>query len=210
MSRKVKEVNIKGLLRKCYESSPADRKLESIMPEVMRLSDVIDISTSARETAETIVKGFLEKNLDHGRSYEPLPAVAVYGACRMTESPITLKDVEKNSLVDKADIAHYYNLLIKKGVIDVPVVEPEIYVSKIGERARISEKSQTDALLILKEARKKRLTSGKNPSILGASALYLACLVNNERKTQSQLADAANTTPTAIARGYKNLRNALI
>jgi len=44
---------------------------------------------------------------------------------------------------------------------------------------------------------------------LAAAALYIACLVKNEKKTQKDIAEAAGVTEVTVRNRYKSLRRQL-
>jgi transcription initiation factor TFIIB len=44
---------------------------------------------------------------------------------------------------------------------------------------------------------------------LAAAALYIACLQSNEKKTQSDIAEAASVTEVTVRNRYKSLKHQL-
>jgi transcription initiation factor TFIIB len=87
--------------------------------------------------------------------------------------------------------------------------DPRTYVSRIAERTGISGQAQGIAVRILREARDKRAVAGKDPMGLAAAALYIACLQNNEKKTQKDIAEAAGVTEVTVRNRYKTLKRQL-
>jgi len=73
----------------------------------------------------------------------------------------------------------------------------------------LSPKTQTDAVKILKRAEKNELTSGRGPAGIAAAALYVAALLNGEKKTQREVADIAGITEVTIRNRYKELLDKL-
>ena len=65
--------------------------------------------------------------------------------------------------------------------------------------------TQKDALEILDKARDVELTSGRGPAGIAAAALYVAALMNDEKKTQREVADIAGITEVTIRNRYKEL-----
>jgi transcription initiation factor TFIIB len=89
------------------------------------------------------------------------------------------------------------------------IADPLMYVSKIAERTGISGKTQGIAIQILREARNRRAVAGKDPMGLAAAALYVACLQNDEKKTQKDIAEAAGVTEVTVRNRYKTLKRQL-
>mgnify|MGYP001610520661 CR=1 FL=1 len=49
------------------------------------------------------------------------------------------------------------------------------------------------------------MTSGRGPAGISAAALYVAALMNDEKKTQREVADIAGITEVTIRNRYKEL-----
>ncbi len=91
----------------------------------------------------------------------------------------------------------------------MPISDPLTYVSKIAEKNGVSGKTQGAAIAILREARLKRVAAGKDPMGMAAASLYIACLQNNEKITQKDIAEAAGVTEVTVRNRYKALKRQL-
>ncbi len=189
--------------------SSIDRNLAQAMAELDRLSDKVYVPSSVKEKAAVVYRKALDKGLVRGRSIAAIAAAALYAACRTSGTPRTLREISEASLVDKKDVARCYRLLLRELNIQMPIADPLTYVSKIAERTGISGKTQGLAIGILREARRKRAAAGKDPMGLAAAALYIACLKNNEKKTQKEIAEAAGVTEVTVRNRYKTLKRQL-
>ena len=189
--------------------SSIDRNLAQAMAELDRLSDKNYIPSQIKEKAAVIYRKALDKGLVRGRSIAGIAAAALYAACRGSGTPRTLREISEASLVDKKDVARCYRLLLRELDIHMPIADPLTYVSKIAERTGISGKTQGLAIQILRDARKKRAAAGKDPMGLAAAALYIACLINSEKKTQKDIAEAAGVTEVTVRNRYKSLKKQL-
>jgi transcription initiation factor TFIIIB Brf1 subunit/transcription initiation factor TFIIB len=119
------------------------------------------------------------------------------------------KGLSTASLVDKKDVARCYRLLLRELGVQMPIADPLTYISKIAERTGISGRTQGLAIQILSDAKRRRAAAGKDPMGLAAAALYLACLQNNEKKTQKDIAEAAGVTEVTVRNRYKSLKRQL-
>ena len=189
--------------------SSIDRNLAQAMAELDRLSDKVYIPPPIKEKAAVTYRKALDKGLVRGRSIAAIAAAALYAACRGSGTPRTLREIAEASLVDKKDVARCYRLLLRELEVHMPIADPLTYVSKIAERTGISGKTQGIAIQILREARKRRAAAGKDPMGLAAAALYIACLQNNEKKTQKDIAEAAGVTEVTVRNRYKTLKKQL-
>jgi transcription initiation factor TFIIB len=189
--------------------SSVDRNLAQAMAELDRLSDKSYIPPSVKEKAAVIYRKALDKGLVRGRSIAAIAAASLYAACRDTGTPRTLREIAEASLVDKKDVARCYRLLLRELGVQMPIADPLTYISKIAERTGISGKTQGLAIQILSDAKRRRAAAGKDPMGLAAAALYLACLQNNEKKTQKDIAEAAGVTEVTVRNRYKTLKRQL-
>jgi transcription initiation factor TFIIB len=185
--------------------SSIDRNLAQAMAELERLSSKVSISPPIREKAAVTYRKALDKGLVRGRSINSIAAASIYAACRKSGSPRTLSEIAEASLVDKKDVARCYRLLLQELDFHMPISDPMTYVSKIAEKTGISGKTQGTAIAILRLARQKRVSAGKDPVGLAAAALYIACLQNTEKQTQKDIAEAAGVTEVTVRNRYKDL-----
>jgi transcription initiation factor TFIIB len=188
---------------------PVDRNLRQAFSELDRLADKLNVGDAVIERSAYIYRKALERGLVRGRSISALIAAALYAACRDTETPRTLKDVSAVSNIRKKDIARCYRLLLREMEMKMPVLDPVKCVSRIASKAKLSEKTKRRALEILKKAEESKISAGKDPMGLAAAALYVACVLEGENKTQKDIAEAAGVTEVTIRNRYKGLKSTL-
>ncbi len=186
--------------------SSIDRNLAQAMSELERLSSKVSIPRSTKEKSAIIYRKALDKGLVRGRSINSIMAASIYVACRKSGASRSLHEIAEASLVDEKDVARCYRLLLQELDFHMPIADPLTYVSKIAEKNGISGKTQGAAITILADARRKRFSAGKDPMGLAAAALYIACLQNNEKITQKEVAEAAGVTEVTVRNRYKLLK----
>lgn len=195
-----------------------DKNLVQALQELDRLSDKLGIPKNVQENAAIIYRKALDKGMTRGRCIDSIIAAALLFACRKTETPRTLKEIAKASLIDKKEIARCYRLLFT--TFEIKILPPDAVkaVSKIAEKIGISGKSQGRAVEIIREAKEKKYKQG-DPMAFAAGALYIACRENNERKepekyfsgpiTQDDIAKAAQVTEVTVRNQYKKIKKFL-
>jgi transcription initiation factor TFIIB len=179
------------------------------MSELDRLADVLHIPSSIKESAAMVYRKALSNSLVRGRNITAVAAASLYAACRLSETPRTLKDVSAASRIRKKEIARCYRLLVRELDLRMPVVDPAKCISKIATAVEISMPTQQRAIRIMNEAKTRGLVAGKDPMGLAAASLYVACVLEGERKTQKEIADTANVTEVTVRNRYKGLKKAL-
>jgi len=91
-----------------------------------------------------------------------------------------------------------------------PRVDSEtLSVSRIASKVGLSEKTGSRALAILKKAEESGISADEDTVGLAAAALYAACILEGEDKTQKDLAEAAGVTEATIRDRFKGLRDVL-
>jgi transcription initiation factor TFIIB len=185
---------------------PVDRNLRQAFSELDRLVDKLHISDVVVERSAYIYRKALEKGLVRGRSISTIIAASTYAACRATETPRTLKDVAAASGMNKKDVARCYRLLLRELELRMPVTDPIRCVSRIASKSGLGERTQRRAVGILKKAIESRTSAGKDPMGLAAAALYVACVLEGEDKTQKDIAESAGVTEVTIRNRYKDLK----
>ena len=189
--------------------SSVDRNLAQAMAELDRLTDKLHIPPSIKERAAIIYRKALDKGLVRGRSIAAITAASLYAACRITQTPRTLKEVTFHSPVDRKDIARCYRLLLRELDLRMPIPGAQERVPKIAAKVGVGEKTQQMAIALLRKAEILKTTAGKDPMGLAAAALYIACVMNDEKRTQKMIADAAGITEVTIRNRYKGLKEVL-
>ena len=71
--------------------------------------------------------------------------------------------------------------------------------------AGISGEAQGLAVKILREAKRKRITMGKDPIGVAAAVLYIACQFKGKNVTQKEIAGVAEVTEVTIRKRKKEL-----
>jgi transcription initiation factor TFIIB len=185
--------------------SSAERNLSQAMNELTRLSDKLHIPASVEENAALIYRKALDEGLIRGRSIKSISAASLYAACRLTQTPRSLKEVAEASTESRKDISRYYRLIQRELEVNMPVDGPVKYVSKIASKVGISQKTQNTAIQLLQEAKKRNVIVGKGPMSMAAATLYIAAAMNGETITQREVAEAAGVTEVTIRNRYHDL-----
>ena len=186
-----------------------DRNLMIAMGELRRLSEKLNIPSSVQEMAAVIYRKALDRGLVKGRSIVAIVAGSLYAACRFTKTPRTLKEVTEASLRDQKDVSRAYRLVVEDLQMEMPIDDPMDYATKIAEKAGVSCDVEGLAMKIIRDAKEKNATMGKDPSGLAAAALYVASKLRKEKMTQKRLAKAAGLTEVTVRNRTKDLMKRL-
>ena len=186
-------------------STSIERNLRLAMAELRRVSSFLNLPNVVGDEAARIYNYVLQRGLVRGRSMESVIASCLYAACRSYNIPRTLDEMATESDVERKEIGRTYRFIIRRMTIKVTPSSPNDYISRFSSILNLSPKTQNHALRILKKASDEELTSGRGPAGIAAAALYVAALLNDEKKTQREVADVAGITEVTIRNRYKEL-----
>ena len=186
-------------------STSIERNLRLAMSELRRVSSFLDLPSVVRDETSRIHNFVLQIGLVRGRSMESVIAACIYAACRSYNIPRTLDEISAASEVERKEIGRTYRFIIRKIGIKVTPSSPKDYIPRFASTLHLSPKVQNEALEILKKAEISELTSGRGPAGIAAAALYVSALLNDEKKTQREVADVAGITEVTIRNRYKEL-----
>ncbi len=190
-------------------STALERNLKLALAELKRVSSYLKLPQSVEEEAARIYRRAVEKGLVRGRSMESVVAGSLYAACRRDEVPRTLDELSEASGIDKKEIGRTYRFVTRELGIKILPSNPVDYIARFASTLGLSSLSQSKAVEILDMAQKSELTSGRGPTGIAAAALYVAALMNGEKRTQRDVADVAGVTEVTIRNRYKELLSKL-
>jgi transcription initiation factor TFIIB len=175
------------------------KNLSKAMREIRRITEMIGIGTPVAERAAYIYRKALEKGLIKGRSITGIVAATIYIACKDTGTTRSIHEIQEViGNKDRKKISYYYKFLLREMKIHIPLPVPSNSISRIADKARLSEKTVRKALEILALVGDNTLLSGKNPFSLAAASLYLATIETSEYTTQLRIAIAADVSTVTV------------
>jgi len=186
-------------------STSIERNLRLAMSELRRVASFLDLPSVVKEESARVYNFVLQRGMVRGRSMESVIAACIYAACRSYNIPRTLDEISAASEVERKEIGRTYRFIIRKLGIKVKQSSPKDYISRFSSVLKLSPRTQNDALKVLRDAESVELTSGRGPAGIAAAALYVAALMNDEKKTQREVADIAGITEVTIRNRYKEL-----
>ncbi|MEM7815987.1 MAG: transcription initiation factor IIB [Candidatus Aenigmatarchaeota archaeon] len=186
-----------------------DRNLSFAFSELQRLVSQLHLSRAVHEKVAKLYQQAVNKGLVRGRSTESIIAALLYTTCREEGAPRTLDEISKASGINRRDIGKTYRYIARKLHIRILPAKAQDYVPRFGSLLNLSERVQVRAAELLDEAGNYDVTSGKGPIGVAAAALYIAAVLEGEKKTQREVADAIGVTEVTIRNRYKEMVESL-
>jgi transcription initiation factor TFIIB len=193
-----------------FNNNSSARNLKYAFEVMSRIKDKLSLTDAVIEKAAYFYRRALVKKLIQGRSIESMVVASVYAACRKLNVPRKLDEISGTVNDDKVFAGKCYRLLLRDLKIqNIPIIDSTNYLSKIASKAKVSEKTYRRALEMLATVKKNHISSGKDPSALASAILYAACLEEDEKMTQAQLAFAGNTSAVSIRHRFIDIKQIL-
>ncbi len=190
-------------------STAIERNLKLALAELKRVSSYLKLPKSVEEEAARIYTMAVQRGLVRGRSMESVVAGALYAACRRHEVPRTLDELSESSGIEKKEIGRTYRFITREIGISILPSNPADYIPRFASALKLSPETQSKSVEIIEHAQRVELTSGRGPTGIAAAALYVAALINGEKRTQREVADVAGVTEVTIRNRYKELLDRL-
>ena len=186
-------------------STAIERNLKLALAELKRVASYLKLPKSVEEEASRIYTMAVQRGLVRGRSMESVVAGALYAACRRHEVPRTLDELSEASGIDKKEVGRTYRFVTRELGIRILPSNPVDYIPRFASALKLNPETQSKAVEILEMAENSELTSGRGPTGIAAASLYVAALLNEEKRTQREVADVAGVTEVTIRNRYKEL-----
>lgn len=135
-------------------------------------------------------------------------AATIYAACRQNTVTRPLKETSKLSPREHGEISKTYRLLLKEMKLKMPIDGPMKFIPSIAAKLNLCRDTEQMAVDILRQARDRNGLSGKDPRGL-AAALYMACIQNDDKRIQKDVAGAAGTTEVTLRNRLRGLEKIL-
>ena len=191
-----------GRLRKWDSRSQtknsADRNLLLALQELDKTQSKLALSDTVIERAALFYRKASEKNLIRGRTVKSITAACLYASCRDLEHNRTLTEIAEMFAVSRKEIARSYRILFRELGFVTSIADPIKSITKIASKIGIKEKTIRKAVQILDAAQDAGIVAGKNPEIIAATAIYAACVITGDAKSQIAISEAAGTSTVSI------------
>jgi len=117
---------------------------------------------------------------------------------------ITAKRITPERLNGKS-IKNLYNKLKREIPPKTCYLRPTIYVKSACKKLGLSQETLETALLLTEQVCKAKIHLGKKPTVVAGAIVYIACKLNDEKKTQHEVGEALGVTAVAVRNCYKKI-----
>ena len=186
-----------------------DRSLRHAFMELDRLRGALRLSDVIVEKIAYIYRRAQERGLVRGKTIRAVLGAAIYIVQREMGISGTREDIIKATSTKEKDLARAYRIILRELDLKVPMLDPIKCISRIANKANISERTKRRAMDMIHDVIKNGLAAGKDPMGLAAAVLYLACVSRGELKSQAAIAGAAGVSELTLRKNQRIIMSIL-
>ena len=192
-----------------WTSSALEHNLNNNLANLKLVASQLSLPNSIEKEAARIYRECAEKGVTRARANDSIIAATVFLASKMHGMPKTLNEVAEASKLNKFDIARTYKLVVRKLGIKIVQSNPVDFIARFASDLRLDAQTQTKAVKLLETIQKNGYDSGKSPTSLAATTLYIASMMTKTRVTQKSIAEVSGITETTLRQRTKEMLDKL-
>ena len=182
------------------------KKMIKLLQDLNHFVAKLNLPPRVAETMAKLVKklyfmGVIKKNNEHVY----LAAAAVI-ASRIEGHSLTMRDVAEALGLSRQEVWKAYRKIVTKLRVRVAAPpRPQMYVSKIASKLKLSGEVEALATRFTIMLTKTGIAQGKPPEALAAAAVYVASILLDEKRNQQKVAQAIGVTDATIRNRYRDI-----
>ncbi|KAG8384026.1 hypothetical protein BUALT_Bualt04G0075300 [Buddleja alternifolia] len=141
------------------------------------------------------------------RSVEALATAALVQAIREAQEPRTLQEISIAANLPQKEIGKYIKILGEALQLSQPINSNSIsvHMPRFCTLLQLNKSAQELATHIGEVVINKCFCTRRNPISISAAAIYLACQLEDKRKTQAEICKVTGLTEVTLRKVYKEL-----
>lgn len=172
---------------------------------IQRLGTKLSLPKAVKQQAATLYRRCLAKDLIRGREIQTVAGACTYMACRLSQTPRSLKDIATMLGCEKKTLARVYRMILRRLDYKMPVQHMKPYIGKIVAALNLSGEVEIRAIALAELCITSKISAGKDPAGLAAAIVYIVSREMDLRVTQRELSKLSDTTEVTIRNRYKDI-----
>lgn len=171
--------------------------------EIKRMGAALGVPKNIQETAAALYREAHNNDLIPGRSIEGMASATLYIALRVHNEPRSLDEVTQVARTDRKPLQRAYRYICRELNIGLEPTDPSRYVPRFATKLEAPQEIIKTAEDLLSDVTGTHRVSGNDPTVLAASALYAAAILEGTLLTQSDVKDASGVTEVSVRENYE-------
>jgi transcription initiation factor TFIIB len=196
-----------ALLQKKTRVDKAERKIVEALTHLNQMAALTTLPNQVIETAAIILKKIFNAIQPRADKLKILALTSLVIAARKHEIPVRVRELLLKFSIDEEEYWKFISDVYFKVNINEfkAYIDPRKHLPSIIANLSLSQKTYMLAAKIIETMKKGGLTEGKDPAGIAAACVYIASILTDEKKTQKQVAEAANVTEVTIRNRYRDI-----
>ncbi|MEA3200626.1 MAG: transcription initiation factor [Thermoplasmata archaeon] len=183
----------------------ADRNIAKAITYIQGVADRLSIPKPVAEQGIRIYRKATDADLIRGRSIDAMAAAALYGASRLAGYPRNPDEMAEASAVDRRTLLRCHRVLVNKLRLKPTSPHATDFLARLASDLQLPPTVEGAARKMLADADAKGITSGRSPTGLAASAIYVASHEEGHPRTQKKVSEVSGVTEVTIRNRAREL-----
>ncbi|RLN19788.1 uncharacterized protein C2845_PM02G34510 [Panicum miliaceum] len=175
--------------------------------QIVDVASILRLDRDIADHAFELLKDCSSATCLRNRSVEALATAALVQATREAQQPRTLQEISTASNLPQKEIGKYIKILGESLKLSQPLNSNSIavHMPRFCSLLQLNKSAQELAAHIGEVVVNKYFCTRRNPISISAAAIYLACQLEDERKTQVEICKVTGLTEVTLRKVYKEL-----
>lgn len=187
----------------------ADRNIARAISYIQGIADRMSIPQPVAEQGIRLYRKATEADLIRGRSIDAMAASALYSATRLAGYPRNPDEMAEASGVDRRTLLRCHRVLVTKLRLKPTAPHATDFLARLASDLELPPLVEGAARKILRDADEAGITSGRSPTGLAASAIYVASHDQGHPRTQKRVSEVSGVTEVTIRNRARELSTLL-
>ncbi|KAK7836295.1 plant-specific tfiib-related protein 1 [Quercus suber] len=201
-------------LERTLESSSSSSSSSTVVVDNLRaymqiidVASILGLEYEISDHAFQLFRDCCSATCLRNRSVEALATAALVQAIREAQEPRTLQEISIAANVPQKEIGKYIKILGEALQLSQPINSNSIsvHMPRFCTLLQLNKSAQELATHIGEVVINKCFCTRRNPISISAAAIYLACQLEDKRKTQAEICKVTGLTEVTLRKVYKEL-----
>lgn len=175
--------------------------------QIIDVSSILGLDYEVCDHAFQLFRDCSSATCLRNRSVEALATAALVQAIREAQEPRTLQEISLAANLPQKEIGKYIKILGEALQLSQPINSNSIavHMPRFCTLLQLNKSAQELATHIGEVVINKCFCTRRNPISISAAAIYLACQLEDKRKTQAEICKVTGLTEVTLRKVYKEL-----
>ncbi|XP_059623698.1 plant-specific TFIIB-related protein 1 [Cornus florida] len=175
--------------------------------QIIDVSSILGLDYDITDHAFQLFRDCSSATCLRNRSVEALATAALVQAIREAQEPRTLQEISIAANLPQKEIGKYIKILGEALQLSQPINSNSIsvHMPRFCTLLQLNKSAQELATHIGEVVINKCFCTRRNPISISAAAIYLACQLEDKRKTQAEICKVTGLTEVTLRKVYKEL-----